>query len=289
MDRTISVKFFRFVGTSRQTEPFIDRLRHIQALPESRRVTDLDGIPFWIDKMAVNGDATSGQFCRRQSENLPPRAPPEGGLQPLGIPQIGHSTAWLYNSRYAVIAIEATRNGIRLKHLISYVRVMCDCAGYGFFPVTTDVNPQRLRDGRLREFSVRLATPKNLETASQQQVAVREGMVELMGANIAPLVEVRYASRLRESDLQLSAFERLARWLRREKQQDRGGIDMIRARIIDADGDTVPLDLLDEVHLRDQSDLTLPDDDPDGSYAIRASHLVRVFAKYRDTIHRQFG
>lgn len=52
---------------------------------------------------------------------------------------------------------------------------------------------------------------------------------------------------------------------------------------------TVPLDLLDEVHLRDQSDIHLPDDDPDQSYAIRAAHLARVFAKHRDTIHRQFG
>ena len=64
---------------------------------------------------------------------------------------------------------------------------------------------------------------------------------------------------------------------------------MIRARIIDADGDSVPLDLLDDVHLGDRSDLTLPDDDPDGSYAIRAAHLGHVFEKNRNTIHNQFG
>jgi hypothetical protein len=166
---------------------------------------------------------------------------------------------------------------------------MCDCAGYGYLPVTTDTNLAMLRSGRLREFSVRLALPKNLETTSQQQVAIKAGMAELMAPNIAPMVEVSYASRLRQPDLQPGAFERLARWLRRERRAHRGAIDMVRAKVIDADGDAIPLDLLEEVHLRDNSDVTLPDDDPDESYAIRNRHIGRVFEKHRELIHRQFG
>jgi hypothetical protein len=289
MDRVVRVKFFRIVGAARQTEAFVKRLRHLQTIADTHRVTDLDGVPFWVDKLSATGDTMTGRLCRRQSENLPPRAPAEGGLVPLGIPQIGHTTAWLFNSRYAVMAIEASRNGVRLKHLISYTRVMCDCAGYGFFPVTTDVNLERLRTGRIREFSVRLALPGNLKTASQHQIAVRAGMTELMAPGIAPLVEVTYASRLRDTDLQAGAFERLARWFRREKKQERGGIDTVNARIINADGDSVPLDLLDEVHLTDETELTLPDDNPDESHTIRARHLVRTFTKYQDDIHRQFG
>ena len=115
MDRTITVKFFRIVGAARQTEPFINRIRYLQRIPEAKRVMDLGGIPFWVDKMTANGEITTGRFCRRQSENLPPRAPPEGGLAPLGIPQIGQTTAWLYSSRYAIMAIETSRNGVSLR------------------------------------------------------------------------------------------------------------------------------------------------------------------------------
>jgi hypothetical protein len=53
MDRNVTIKFFRIVGAAKQTEPFINRLQHLQSIPEARRVTSLSGIPFWIDKIAA--------------------------------------------------------------------------------------------------------------------------------------------------------------------------------------------------------------------------------------------
>jgi hypothetical protein len=97
-------------------------------------------------------------------------------------------------------------------------------------PVSTAQNLTSLRDRRIHEFSVRLATPNNLETTSGEQTSVRRGMIELMGPNISTEVEVSYQAQVRGDDIRPGPVERLTRWLRREKENDRGGISAVEAK-----------------------------------------------------------
>jgi hypothetical protein len=131
-DGSNSNRFFRVVGAKRQTEPFFERLQYLASIPESRRLTEVNGIPFWIDKLMVSDTEIRGRLCRSQSNNLPPQATRDGKLIPLGVGQIGPNVAWQYDDRYAVIGIETSRSGVSLRTMIPYIRIMCDCAGYGY-------------------------------------------------------------------------------------------------------------------------------------------------------------
>jgi hypothetical protein len=72
---------------------------------------------------------------------------------------------------------------------------MCDCRGYAYLPVLDDTALEAARAGRIRELAVRVATPRNLQTVAAYQRQMKQGMVDLMGPQIATQVEVKFSVR----------------------------------------------------------------------------------------------
>jgi hypothetical protein len=288
LDKTVAVRFYRITRSARQEMPFLQRLAEITAIPEGQRIRRVADIDFWIDKMSINTAVASGRLCRTQSNHLPPKALAGGRLEPLGVPAIGLNTVWQFDTSLSVLAIEASRNGVNLSKLLAYIRNICDCQGYGFFPVIDDAALMAAQAGRIRELSVRVATPANLETVAADQRSVKQGMVQLMGPEIATQIEIKFSVKAGEPDIRPDRFQRIVNWFRGEKGADRGTISKLKARVVADDGSANMLDLLD-AHLGTHTDLDLPDDDPDRSATIRLANVARVFETHRDILHRQFG
>jgi hypothetical protein len=212
----------------------------------------------------------------------------KAALVPLGVPEIGQTAAWRYDPSLSVIAIESSRSGLSIGKFMAYVRSVCDCRGYGALHVITDANVEAIKNARIREVSIQLATPKNLHTVAAYQQTMSSGLGALMSENLGTMLEVRYSLRVGEPDIQPGKVERLVRWLRGEHTEHRGDITKVQTRIIDDEGRSDELDMLD-VHLQDQRELALPDDDPDRSYEIRKRFLSAAFTKHEATLLAQFG
>jgi hypothetical protein len=288
LDKTIAVRFYRISRGQRQEMPFLQRLTEISAVPEGQRLRQIADVDFWLDKMTVNATEASGRLCRIQSNHLPPKALAGGRLEPLGVPAIGLNTIWRFDGVLGVLGIEASRNGVNLSKFLAYVRNICDCRGYAYFPVIDDAALTAAQQGRIRELSVRVATPVNLETVAADQMSVKGGMVQLMGPELATQIEIKFSVRAGEPDIRQDRFQRIVNWFRAEKGADRGTISKLQARVVEDDGSANMLDLLD-AHLGTRSDLDLPDDDPDRSATIRLANVAHVFETYRAVLQRQFG
>lgn len=289
MDKSVSVRFYRITASAQtQGVPFIQRLREVHALREEERVRQISDIEFWMDKLSVNNTVAKGRLCRTQTSHLPPQALAGGKLTPLGVPAIGHDTVWQYEAYLSVMAIESSRNGVGLQKMLSFIRSACDCRGYGHFPVLDDEALEVARHGRIRELAVRVATPRNLETVATDQRQIKDGLVELMGSQIATQVEIRFSVTAKDPDIQPGPFLRAVNWLRGERRADRGNISKLQARIVEDDGTANTLDLLD-AHLGTRRDLDLPDDDPDTSATIRLANISQIFDTHRAALERQFA
>jgi hypothetical protein len=289
LDKSVTVKFYRVSASAHaQGIPFLQRLVQICGVPEDQRVCQVSDTDFWMDKLTINNTAATGRLCREQTSHLPPRALPGGRLAPLGIRAIGHNSIWQYEADLSVLAIEVTRNGAGISRMFPYIRNICDCRGYAYLPVLNDAALEAAQQGRIRELAVRVATPRNLETITADQRQIKQGMVELMGSQIGSQIEIRYKAGARDPDIQPSRFLRAVRWLRGEKEADRGTISKLEARIVEDDGHYNTLDLLD-AHLGVRRDLDLPDDNPDASAAIRFSNMAQAFDQNRAILQRQFA
>ena len=194
MDRLVTVKFFRILSGQGSKKPFLNILIELSKASAASKRKTMYGLNLWCDKITAKGTMISGRFCREQTENLPPKVGQTGELESLGIKCLGQTVVWRYDAAYSVIAIEVARNGLTLPVFLAYVRDVCACRGYTFLPVTGSDNLSRMRDGRVREISVRLATPKNLETISPKQVATKTGMDQLMASGIAAAVRSAHDS-----------------------------------------------------------------------------------------------
>jgi hypothetical protein len=117
---------------------------------------------------------------------------------------------------------------------------------------------------------------------------MRQGMVDLMGAQIATQVEVKFSVRAGDPDIQERWFTRTVNWFRKERSADRGTISKLQARIVDDEGHQDTLNLLDS-QLGTRRELDLPDDDPDRSAAIRLANIAEIFNIHLPSLQRQFG
>jgi hypothetical protein len=186
------------------------------------------------------------------------------------------------------MAIEVSRNGVSLSRLIAYVGAICHCPRYAYLPVLDDAALAAAEAGRIRELTFRVATPNDLSAVAADERTMKQGMTNLMGTEIATQVEVSYSVKARDPDIQVGRFQRAVNWLRGEKDADRGGISKLQARIVDEEGNSRALNLLN-AHLGSMSDLDLPDDDPDASAQIRKATLAQAFNMHRPSLIRQFG
>ena len=77
-------------------------------------------------------------------------------------------------------------------------------------------------------------------------------------------------------------------WLRRERDNDRGGISNVYVDIIpEGETQTTHLNLL-KGQFGGQRRLNLPEDDPDSSYKIRESFLSEVFHQNRPELEERY-
>jgi hypothetical protein len=266
----------------------MQRIRALAAISEDERVRNISDVDFWMDKLTVKENVATGRICRVQTAHLPPQALPGGKLTPLGVRAIGPHSIWQYEPKLSVIAIESTRSGAGLGKLLAYIRAACDCRGYAYAPVVDDATLAAAQHGRIRELAMRIATPKNLESVTAAQRRIKQGLVELMGAQIATQIEIRFSVTARDPDIPTNRFVQAAKWLIRERKADRGTISKLQARVVEDDGHGNMLDLLD-AHLGARADLDLPNDDPDLSAAVRFANISQVFNTYRPTLEKQFG
>lgn len=107
MDANVSAHFYRVTSAPDGVLDFPDLLLSQAAKPLHERERDVTGtgIMVRLEDCIAEGEYIIGQFCRKQTSNIPPQAGPEG-LTPIALAEgkgLGHVAAFRYHRPTRVI------------------------------------------------------------------------------------------------------------------------------------------------------------------------------------------
>ncbi|HLO75350.1 MAG TPA: hypothetical protein VK196_02700 [Magnetospirillum sp.] len=287
MDRNVRVRFFTVHQVRDNGVNFSDALRRIDAIPElaDRELEVEPEVILRMERMEERRGLISGEFVRRQTENLPPRASEGEPLAQLGVDSIGHCTAFAYDPALSVIALQMARNGVTPIRVMVYVAQLLHIGGYQSQPIPTAEGWDKLQRGSLRALVVRVANPANLHAVNQRQRSVKEGLAAMKTAAGTTYVEAAFSMGRGQPDI-TERGHGLLRWFFGEQGRGRGDISKLKAHVAPDDGGSAEwLNLLD-YHMGGNAVLDLPQDDPNANYRERVRYVRRVFADHRDELQR---
>lgn len=152
MDATVSARFFR-VSDKPATVPDFDNLLLGQmGKPVAAREQDLTGTGVWlrVEHCEQEGPYVSGQFCRKQMENIPPQAGPDG-LTPILLEEgqgLGHLCAFRYHRPTRILLLQQNVQSASSLRIAMYLACLESTALYAFIPVLREDALERSRTGR---------------------------------------------------------------------------------------------------------------------------------------------
>jgi hypothetical protein len=185
-----------------------------------------------LERLQAQGNMTRGEIIRRQTSNLPPKALAGQPIESLGVESIGHSTAFLYDSRLSILGFEQARNGITATRFGLYLEHFIGQGGYDVLPIPTQEMWNTLTTGRLRGVRVRVAAPQSLQAADATTEGIKAGLTALKQAVGTHYVEAHLGMTRGDEDISRRRGVSLFRYFRRERDEGRGGITHVYADII---------------------------------------------------------
>jgi hypothetical protein len=163
-----------------QAPDFPDLLLAEMGKPIKDRERDVTGtgVLLRVERCAKEGDFVIGEFCRKQIVNIPPQAGPSG-LRPIILPHgegIGHVAAFRYHRPTRIILLQNNSQCATPHRIALYVKLASSAAVlYSFSRVLREDAWARFKNRNLRSFTVRFASPENLEALDDQNIAAARG------------------------------------------------------------------------------------------------------------------
>lgn len=277
MDAKVSARFFRVSPPPDGKIDFPDQLLNImkaKTAGERERVLD-GGVTLRLERCSSDGQFIAGEFCRKQTVNIPPKAS-AAGLAPVNLGEgsgLGHTAAFRYHRPTRVLLLQHNAQCANPIRLGVYLAFPQPDSFFVFSPILRKDAWERFKDKSVRKFEVRFASPENLEALDEANVAAASGVKMLADAYGGMAVKFSVSvGRNKKASLVKSAVqatinsivgsEAKVRTLRVQTGKDDGG---------------QPIDFLKE-HLKSSKELDLPENDPMANYAKRSAYLKDVFS-----------
>lgn len=291
MDRMVNVRFYSVENVDGDATPFADCLHQIadRQLPDRESEVEPE-IVIRLERHDIDGpNIVKGELVRIQSENLPPKAVRGEPVTRLGVPSIGHTAAFRYDTARSILAMETGRSGLTPYRLGMYVAELAGVPGYGVWPVITENAWQKLEDSRVRKMMVKVASPDRLAPVAAEHQMVKSALTQMKNAAHTTYVEAVFGMGHVTDDISNRRARSWFRWLLGERDNDNGaGVSKVNAEIRVDGADQNELLRFIDCHLGEKRKIDLPNDDPDVSYARRDAYIQAVMAQFRDEINAQF-
>lgn len=289
MDRTVTIKFYHVTHGDGNRVRFSDALERIADRTLLDREYELEpGLVFRLENCRSEGGMVVGEIVRRQTENLPPEAIAGQPLRNLNAAGIGHSAVFCYCPRTSVIAFQVARIGVSVGRFMMYTGNVLGLSGFNALPVPTEEFWQSILNGRVRSISVKVSSPQNLEAIEDDFVTVRQSLAQLQSIAGSSSVEAVFSVGRGDEDLSSSRVARIFRWLLGERNEDRGGVKSLKAKIIDEDDVARVLSLVN-CHLGESQVLEFNVDDPQVNFERRKRYVLEVFGRNRRIIDAEYA
>ena len=195
MDRLVNVRLFSVELKDQAGRPFSDAIQRIAGMGLVDREHELEpDLVIRLERTDIQGRFIVGEFVRRQTTNLPPRAPRGRPLDRLGVGSIGHTTAFVFDQRLSVLALQLARNGITPVRIALYVEARVGGGSYSILPIPNQDIWNRLRRGAVRGVSFKLSSPNELQAIDGESRSIRRGLIAMKESLLPARVEVTMSS-----------------------------------------------------------------------------------------------
>jgi hypothetical protein len=295
MNTTVRARFFRASLAHENTQDFPDML--LQEMKKSLAdrehdvadITQGDNAPtvlLRVEQCESEGEFVTGQFCRKQTTNIPPQAGPDG-LTPIELSEgqgIGHVAAFRYHRPTRIFLLQNNIQCATVHRISVYMARINTASLFAFDPVMREDALERFKHRKVRSFTVRFASLENLEALDDSGIASARGARLLAeafhGLDLTITVGV---GRKRKKFLD---FSRVNKEIKALLGSDADVSELEVLANEDEEGQTI--DFIQE-HLKCTADLTLPEKDPKKHYQVRKAFLKEEFESRKDYLVKHFG
>lgn len=292
MDIIVSARFYRANPEKGLIPDFADTLLKLMDQPVQFRERDLgSGLMFRVENCLADGEYIEGQFCRKQTDNIPPQAGPLG-LAPIQLDRdqgLGHLGAFRFHRPTSIILLQTNNLSATPNRITLYVKTLLNGAGTYFLePVLRQDAMDRFKDRKLRSFTVSFASPSNLEALDDQGLASAKGAKLLAeafkGLEFTITVKAGREGKKRRF-LDFDTTEREIDGLLKSGAD----IDKLEVQTDNSsDDDSRNIDFLEE-HLKCRAELELSDVNVARNYEIRRDFLKSEFETRLPYLLKHFG
>jgi hypothetical protein len=288
MDANVSARYFRVSDHVEQAPDFSDLLlgEMGKAIPDRERDVTGAGVLLRVEQCEAEGRFVSGQFCRKQTTNIPPQAGPRG-LAPIVLPDgqgIGHLAAFRYHKPTRVILLQNNINCTTPHRISLYLMMINAAAVYGFKPVFREDALERFKNRKIRSFTVGFASPENLEALDDNGIAAAQGAKLLAEAykGLDLTITIRAGKKRKQFLYFQSVYESIKALL--------GSNANISQLKVSANEDEIGrnIDFLEE-HMKCKETLDLPESDHSNNYKVRKDFLQAEFNANIKYLTKHFG
>ncbi|WP_309088075.1 DUF6731 family protein [Phenylobacterium sp.] len=269
----------------RGVSDFPDILTEVIAKPNpgARELELGEGVVARLERCKEDGDYLEGEFCRIQTQNIPPETGPDG-LKPIKLEGgLGHVAAYLYHRPTRVLLLQRNIHSVTAGRLALYLAATNANRIFGFAPVLAKNAMDRFLAKEPRGFAVTFAGPENLEALDDANIAAAQG---------AKLIAEAYGGvRVK---IEVTVGKSRKKFLRKQEiLEDIGGlidVDGVKALKVNAagGGEDDMINFMKE-QLQGEQVLDLPEGEPDKNYEVRRLFLRKVFSDNMKAINKQFG
>ncbi|TNC16423.1 hypothetical protein FF100_04035 [Methylobacterium terricola] len=288
MDASIAGRFYRLSEAPQGSLDFDALLlEQMQRQNPGDRERDLGGgVIMRIERCAVENGILIGDFCRKQTINIPPQAGP-AGLTPIQLDLgmgIGHVAAFAYHSPTRCLFLQRNLQSATPNRIGLYLRSLSGQALFTFSPVLREDAWMRLHGRGIRVLTVKFASPENLSALDDEGIAAAKGARLMAEAyNGMEITFTISAGRKKNSILNAQAVAGTLRSLIGSSAD----IDNLSIKTSIEEG-SEPIDMLGD-QLKYAEEINIPEGNPDQHYEVRKRWIVNKFRANEDYLRRFYA
>ena len=231
LDRRITAGIYTLTARRGSRVRPAESLTAIDRVRESRREIEILDADVRVHRLERNRGVWSGEFLRRQTENIPPKAFARGGVASLGLGRdegLGHGAAFVFHPANNILIWENVRTGASLSRFSAYLEHFADGSSYEVNPSLTREAMIKLRHAHVKRLRIRIADPADLRTFDNTQRSIKDAMRLLERLTNGAFVEIEVGAERGANSFLGGAARDTMRWLLNESVEQRGGIQKLQ-------------------------------------------------------------
>lgn len=292
MDRIVKCKYYRVSDREGGGLDFPEQLvdfwnRYPLALDrEYRTATEQSqGSLIRLEYLDPGEQFIAGNFCRIQSENIPPEVTNEG-LQPVELANgrgLGHQNAFLYHRQTRVLLWQQNRLGVSFADLAVYLNRDVDLVSlFAFEPIASEEAWDKFRETNPKKLVVKFAGQRYQQPPDDQVVPAVVGARDI--AEHYNGLEAEISVSVGRSRTHFLDIHRISQTIRRMLLRD----DLSKLQVhTDGDPEEKIIDFVEE-HMQNIRELDLPSDNPLENYRRRRLFLQEAFNQRIEDLTARF-